>query len=45
MEELYNHQIDPYEWDNVVKEHPEVVAKMRDEVKRMTYLDRLAIRK
>ena len=45
MEELYNHQIDPLEWDNVVKQHPEVAAKMKVEVKRMTHLDTLAIRR
>jgi len=44
MEELYNHKMDPREWDNVVKQHPEVAAKMKVEIMRMTKLDKLAIR-
>jgi iduronate 2-sulfatase len=45
MEELYNHETDPLEWDNVLKQNPEVATQMKAEIMRMTRLKKLGIRK
>jgi arylsulfatase A-like enzyme len=40
-EELYDHDTDPNEWDNVVADHPGVAAAMKAEVQRMTGMEAL----
>ena len=45
MEELYDHRIDPFEWDNVITEYPKIAANMKQEILRITSLEAIAIRK
>ncbi len=40
-EELYDHETDPNEWDNVVAHHPEVAARLKQEIMRMLKVDKL----
>jgi iduronate 2-sulfatase len=40
-EELYDHETDPNEWDNVVKNHPEVAARLKQEIMRMLRVNKL----
>lgn len=41
QEELYDHDSDPYEWTNVAAQYPDVSARMKGEIQRMTGIDAL----
>jgi iduronate 2-sulfatase len=40
-EELYDHETDPNEWDNVVARHPDVAARLNGEIRRMIGVEKL----
>ena len=40
-EELYNHETDPREWTNVVKDHPEIARELKNEIRKMTGIKKL----
>ena len=43
-EELYDHDVDPQEWRNVVDQHPDVAARLKSQLRKMAGLDLVTLR-